>query len=73
MQTTLDSEGQVMIPQSIRDALGLGPGTRVTLSVNSQGEVVVKKTPPGDRFERARGKADVAWRTDELMTLLRNE
>lgn len=73
MQTTLGSEGQVLIPQSIRDALGLGPGTRVTLSVNSQGEVVVKKTPLGDRFERARGKADVTWRTDELMTLLRDE
>lgn len=73
MQTTLDSEGQVMIPQSIRDALGLGPGTPVTLSVNSQGEVVVKKASPGDRFERARGKADVAWRTDELMALLRDE
>jgi AbrB family looped-hinge helix DNA binding protein len=77
MQTTLDSEGQVMIPQSIRGALGLGSGTRVTLSVNSQGEVVVTKTllsmPPGNRFESARGKADVAWRSDELMALLRGE
>jgi hypothetical protein len=29
------------------------------------------KTTP-DRFEAARGKADVAWRTDELMALLRH-
>jgi hypothetical protein len=26
-----------------------------------------------DRFEAARGKADVKWRTDELMSLLRGE
>ena len=66
-----------MIPHSIRDLLGWGPGTWVMLSVNSQGEVVVAKalpsTPPDNRFERARGKADVAWRTDELMALLRGE
>jgi AbrB family looped-hinge helix DNA binding protein len=26
---------------------------------------------PGDRFEAARGKAQVKWRTDKLMALLR--
>jgi hypothetical protein len=26
-----------------------------------------------DRFEAARGKADVKWRTDDLMALLRGE
>ena len=26
-----------------------------------------------DRFESARGKADVKWRTDDLMALLRGE
>ncbi|GHT90013.1 hypothetical protein FACS1894101_1820 [Betaproteobacteria bacterium] len=26
-----------------------------------------------DRFESARGKADIQWRTDELMALLRGE
>lgn len=42
------------------------------------GEPVIHKVGarPGDepdRFEVARGKADVKWRTDELMALLRDE
>ena len=45
-------------------------------AVNSAGEVVVQKfgvrrTRKPDRFELARGKADIRWTTGELMTLLR--
>jgi hypothetical protein len=32
----------------------------------------VKTAIPSDIFEAARGKADVKWRTDELMALLRS-
>ena len=49
-------------------------------AVNRDGEVVLHKaaglrgkthkTPP-DRFDAARGKADVPWRTQDLMALLR--
>jgi AbrB family looped-hinge helix DNA binding protein len=81
MSTTLTVKGQVTIPKPIRDAMGLTPGTAVDFAVNRDGEVVIHKarsdkgkaakiTP--DRFEAARGKADVAWRTDELMALLRH-
>jgi AbrB family looped-hinge helix DNA binding protein len=78
MSTTLTIKGQVTIPKQIRDALGLQPGMPVDFAVNDDGEVVIRSaegsTPrEPDRFEAARGKADVKWRTEDLMTLLRGE
>lgn len=78
MATTLTSKGQVTIPKQIRDALDLSPGSSVEFAVNREGEVVIHKagsrvSRKPDRFEKARGKAEVKWRTDELMALLRGE
>lgn len=80
MPTTLTSKGQVTIPKHVRDALGLAPGTAVDFAVNREGQVVLQKAKADravkarrpDRFEAARGKADVKWRTRELMALLRD-
>jgi AbrB family looped-hinge helix DNA binding protein len=76
--TTLTSKGQVTIPKQIRDALHLTPGSAVDFAVNRDGDVVLHKvnarpSRKPDRFEAARGKADVKWRTDDLMALLRGE
>jgi AbrB family looped-hinge helix DNA binding protein len=79
MSTTLTSKGQVTIPKHIRDAVGLAPGAAVTFSVNAAGEVVIHRPKgpkdaraAGDhRFDAVRGRADVPFRTDELMKLLR--
>ena len=81
MSTTLTVKGQVTIPKPIRDAMGLTPGTSIDFAVNSLGEVVLHKAASGqagrkarpqrDRFEAARGKADVPWKTQDLMVLLR--
>ena len=78
MATTLTSKGQVTIPKQIRDALNLAPGSSVEFVVNREGEVVIHRvgarpSRKRDRFESARGKADVKWRTDDLMALLRGE
>jgi AbrB family looped-hinge helix DNA binding protein len=78
MSTTLTSKGQVTIPKQIRDALNLVPGCAVDFAVSRDGEVVIHKvgartSRKRDRFESARGKADVKWRTDQLMSLLRGE
>jgi len=78
MPTTLTSKGQVTIPKRIRDALGLDCGSLVDFALNDDGDVVIHKAGgrsahKPDRFDAARGKADVKWRTDELMTLLRGE
>lgn len=79
MATTLTSKGQVTIPKRIRDAMQLVPGAPVEFSVNAAGEVVLHparpaghaRNPTRDRFDAVRGRADVPWRTDELMKLLR--
>ena len=79
MSTVLTSKGQVTIPKRIRDELQLLPGAPVEFSVNAAGEVVLRaaraakgtRRKPKDRFEAVRGSADVRWRTDELMKLLR--
>ena len=78
MATTLTSKGQVTIPKQIRDALNLAPGCSVEFAVNREGDVVIHKietqtSHKPDRFDAARGKADVKWRTDDLMALLRGE
>jgi AbrB family looped-hinge helix DNA binding protein len=78
MSTTLTSKGQVTIPKRIRDALDLAPGSAVDFAVNRDGDVVIHKVAARparkpDRFEAARGKADVKWRTDDLLALLRGD
>jgi AbrB family looped-hinge helix DNA binding protein len=80
MTTTMTIKGQVTIPKPVREALRLAPGDGVAFDVNREGQVVVRKaggrtasTGSGrrDRFEAARGTAQIKWRTDELMALLR--
>ena len=81
MSTTLTSKGQVTIPKRIRDELQLLPGAPVVFVVNVAGELVLQRPRPPkgagrrpkDRFDAVRGRADVRWRTDELMKLLRAE
>lgn len=78
MPTTLTSKGQVTIPKQIRDALSMLPGCSVDFAVNTEGDVVIHKvgarpSQKRDRFDAARGKADVKWRTDDLMALLRSD
>ncbi|MFG6431620.1 AbrB/MazE/SpoVT family DNA-binding domain-containing protein [Roseateles sp. LYH14W] len=79
MDTTLTIKGQVTIPKHIREQLRLEPGARVRFSVNAAGELVIqpalparKSAKPRDRFDAVRGSADVPWRTDDLMKLLRD-
>ena len=74
--STITIKGQVTVPKPIRDALGLVPGSQVDFALDDQGRVVLQRSAAPrkrkvDRFEAARGKADIAWRTDELMALLR--
>lgn len=78
MPTMLTSKGQVTIPKQLRDALHLLPGDAVEFSINRDGEIVLQKagatacaSRKKDRFEAARGQADIKFHTDELMALLR--
>jgi len=88
MATTLTIKGQVTIPKNIRDALDLQPGCKINFAVSDSGDVLLQKADsnrklstskeskqavPKDRFEKVRGRADIAWRTQDLMNLLRGE
>ncbi|HEU0198370.1 MAG TPA: AbrB/MazE/SpoVT family DNA-binding domain-containing protein [Nevskiaceae bacterium] len=77
MATTMTVKGQVTIPKRVRQALQLCPGDGVDFDVDGQGQIVVHKAgrhthSKTDRFGSARGRAQVKWRTDELMALLRD-
>ncbi len=78
MSTIMTIKGQVTIPKQIRESLDLRPGARLDFTVNRDGDVVLHRTEISstrkiDRFEAARGRADVKWRTQDLMALLRGE
>ncbi len=73
MEATIDSGGRVLLPKSLRDALGLTPGSKVDVSPYGSG---VQITPGGRtaRLERdedgrlvARSETVV---TDDLMFAL---
>ena len=78
MPSKLNCKGQVTIPKQIREALRMTSGCSVDFAVNAKGDIVIRKVGSEsdrkrDRFDRARGTADVKWRTDDLMALLRGE
>ncbi len=78
MPTTVTSKGQVTIPKHLRDAMNIGPGCKVFFETNEHGDPVLRKCGPveergPDRFDEVAGSADIKWRTDELMALLRGE
>ncbi|MFL6464431.1 MAG: AbrB/MazE/SpoVT family DNA-binding domain-containing protein [Bryobacteraceae bacterium] len=43
-QITVSSKGQIAIPKTVRDALNLSEGTKLTLEVRGQ-EIVLSKEP----------------------------
>jgi len=86
MSTTLTIKGRITIPKQIRDALDLQPGCKLNFTFNDAGEVLLQKEEldnknsknkrtmsivKKDRFEQVRGRADIQWRTKDLMKLLR--
>ena len=76
MPSKLNCKGQVAIPKQIRDALRMTSECLVDFAVNAEGDIVIRKVDSEfdrkrDRFDAARGTANVKWRTDDLMALLR--
>ena len=72
------TEGQVTIPQDIREKFHLLPGTDVEFVPQSDG-VIIRPTcgKEKNRFQRwiqrARGSATTGLTTDQIMTLTRGE
>lgn len=76
MPTKLNRKGQVTIPKRMREALCMTSGCSVDFAANAEGCIVIRKMGSEsdrkrDRFDAARGTADVKWRTGDLMALLR--
>jgi AbrB family looped-hinge helix DNA binding protein len=76
----LTTKGQVTIPQEIRNALGLQPGTRVDFDIVGNSVRIRKAAEQGrgaalvDRMrEAARRAAGPRMTTDEILALTRGE
>lgn len=72
----ITSKGQVTIPQDIREAAGLLPGSEVEFRLGKDGVRILKKTGgPRSRgakvVERLKGTADKKLSTDEILALMR--
>lgn len=57
MVTTISSKGQITVPASIREALGLTAGTRLELRLGPNGSFVTRKTQTESHFTKFRGMA----------------
>lgn len=76
MPTKMTSKGQVTVPKTIRDYLGLKTGSAVTFERLGSGEIVLRpiklKTKLGGSvFAKLRGRATVRMKTEEIMALTR--
>lgn len=76
MATSLTSKGQVTVPKSVRDYLGLQPGAAVTFERLPTGDVVIRSArgrgrPPPSRFAKLRGRATIRMSTDAILALTR--
>jgi antitoxin PrlF len=76
MPTNVTSKGQVTVPKSVRDYLGLKAGSAVTFERLDDGEIVLRPAKPrtkvrGSVFAKFRGRATVRMKTEEIMALTR--
>jgi AbrB family looped-hinge helix DNA binding protein len=76
MSTSVTCKGQVTIPKSIRDRLGIRPGDAIEFALAPDGRVALFKVGdhrPATRFAALRGRAGPGLTTDEVMALTRGE
>ncbi len=76
MATNVTSKGQVTVPKSVRDYLGLKPGVAVTFERLPSGEIALRPAkrrakPRPSVFARLRGRATVKMRTEDILALTR--
>lgn len=71
----ITTKGQVTIPVSIRERLGLLPNTEVEFAVSGEGVMLKKVRRSGQRGRRVvahlRGKATAQLSTEEILALTR--
>ena len=67
MKSTIDTAGRIVVPKSLRDALGLKPGQPLEIRAGD-GRLEIEITPTTMRLKK-RGKGMVAVPNVELPTL----
>ena len=70
------SKGQVTIPQSIREKMGITPSTEIDFKEEGNRIYIVKSKAvknTGKKFSRLRGIATIKMSTDEIMALTRGK
>ncbi len=67
------TKGQVTIPRSVREALGISPETEVDFIEDGGRFYITKTNEPGAtrKFRKLRGIASSKMSTDEIMSLTR--
>jgi antitoxin PrlF len=75
MSTTLNSKGRLTVPRSVRDYLGLRPGSVVTFERLSSGEIVIRADSSSAKIvtTKLRGRANSRMTTEEIMALTRGD
>jgi len=79
MSTTVTVKGQVTLPKSVRDAVGIKPGDRVEVRATASGGVLIEKAGAPEDDYRARLYAIAKRRpirgitTDEFMKMVRGD
>ena len=73
MSTVVQDDGKISIPQEVREALGIGPGTVLEVQSNGGTLVAWKKVEP-DVFEKwlGRGHLPDGTKTDDYLRLIRD-
>ena len=76
MPTMVTSKGQVTVPKTVRDYLGLKAGSAVTFERLDSGEIVLRLAKQRAKvrasvFAKLRGRATVRMKTEEIMALTR--
>ncbi|HET7273618.1 MAG TPA: AbrB/MazE/SpoVT family DNA-binding domain-containing protein [Longimicrobiaceae bacterium] len=67
---TVSERGQITIPKSLRESMGIRPGQ--TLAVREvRGQLVLTKETTGDKWDSVIGILDSGQTTDEIMEELR--
>lgn len=70
MKATVGERGQVTIPKSLRDRMGIRPGMEVEFK-EEPGRLVLQKADVLERIRRVAGRMELGMSTDEFIDLIR--
>jgi len=73
LRSTVTEKGQVTIPKTVRDRLGIEPGEVLEFEEGTAGQVVARKASTRDPIDDVYGVIDLDKSTDEFVRRLRGK